>query len=133
MASVITHPLQESEYENLCPITLVTYKTLAEQNSLVLTACGHKFSRLHIKEWVEEKSPTCPVCVKKIDNNFIPVSLAIDSLSKNRLQSATTSKSTTKFKPREATRKSNKKKFGFLPRILNRGRGDLNSMIRHSD
>lgn len=134
MASVITHPLQECEYENVCSITLISYKTLAEQGNLVLTSCGHKFSRHHINEWVA-KAHTCPVCVGSIDNNFIPVGLAVDNLSKNRLKSNSVSsanKPAATFKPREATKVQNTK-AGFLSKVFNKGRRDLDGMIRHAD
>ena len=120
MVSVITHYLKESEYEDICSISFTSYKTLAEQGNLVSASCGHKFSRHNIKEWVA-KSPTCPVCASSIDNNFIPVVLAVDNLSRNRLQSnsaSTVDKPTTKFEPREATRVQNNK-AGFLSKMFN--------------
>lgn len=79
--------LPEMEYDNDCPITLERCRSLAAQNDLVITKCGHKFSRAKLKEWIE-KNPTCPTCRHAIKGKFVSVVISANDVSKKCLKTS---------------------------------------------
>jgi hypothetical protein len=81
-----THFLPEAEYHTECPITLHPLIELAQDNNLVITYCGHRFSQIAITEWLTTHT-TCPTC-KRDDlttDKLIPVILKVKKKAEKAL------------------------------------------------
>jgi hypothetical protein len=77
--------LSPSEYDDTCPITYEPYVDLAKQQNLVVTSCGHKFSKVAIAEW-SGRHASCPSCRRHIDKkDFKDVTLAASRVANSRL------------------------------------------------
>jgi len=71
IAAKVEGILSPQEYGEECPITLITYKELAENKDLAVTRCGHKFSRTEATKWLASHescpNPHCSETVKVND------------------------------------------------------------------
>lgn len=91
MSGPIQQELFIRDHNEECSISLESFHALAARKELVVTSCGHKFSRVAITDWLE-KNGTCPNCRKKSDKNeLIDVVLATNEIAKNQLQSSSSS------------------------------------------
>ncbi len=82
MASPIPQELSINEYNNECTISLEAFQVLAARKDLVVTSCGHKFSRIEIMDWLT-RDATCPLCRRGIDKEkLISVVLATNEIAK---------------------------------------------------
>lgn len=80
--------LPKAEYNDECSISFEPLHELAKRGELVMTQCGHKFSRAAIVDWLQ-RDPTCPYrCKGNIDaKNLVPVVIKVEDVAAKALDS----------------------------------------------
>src|SRR5256885_888154 len=77
-----------SDLSEECSITFELLTELAAQNNLAVLKCGHKFSKIAIKEWLQEH-PRCPNCLKETSIHDVEdVTRATDAVAQATLNSS---------------------------------------------
>lgn len=78
MSSINPVALKESQYTEICPISFETYEELAKKRDLVRAPCGHMFSQISLKNWMQVGHYDCPCCRRDMSSgNMIEVTLDI--------------------------------------------------------